>query len=802
MLRKEIEDILHYISNNLPINGILPSKILQSNNRNIIDTCHDITTLSMLIALSPDILKALEKDKGMRRESKDRARIDFLVLSQLARIRQAELVYERLRDKTNKKSIVKEIKDGFDEVGYPKSATNAKLYVKSVEECLLQVFLPISVNALRYDNYKGFQDLLIISFSEKMINEERFDFQFAKHDAFKIPAINAFKSVKNIFPDEQSKILENLKITVRLRDFAGAYIDDGYDESADSIGLAMAIAIYFNFHLYCTSAERREGMRRLFEKELKNVAFTGEIKDGGEIGSVGGISRKMEAAENMEMKRVFCPAANEDKIKSESLSLVPVKSLEQTVIFLRYGQYLERIREEDKSKLPLIKERGFDEIVKKSPFDLMTSIEEDTKNPIKQVDVLKRLDKGILLVGDGGIGKSTFLKYLRWHYSNRILDGESIDEFKGSIKIPVFIDLRSYDSEKNIPELLRDSIIKECEDYDYLNPSDIEDELKAGGFLILCDGIDGIDRDALDDAEDKLQDLRNKYPKNYFIFTSRESTYLGFIPNLQQVELRELTRDDIETIIDKEFERDSEKGSELKALLEKNPLEIEGNPFFLSLIIEDVKNYSDMEIDISRFRNIGKLFERIVCGRYEKDSEGNLISPTSKDLDLIDAFKEFMPGFAAYLWTKGKKSFTENDIKLYSKRVKKKPAIFMECLKNPKLIPLLELISKGHWGFIHNRFFEYLAGVHLRDEFLKIVSETGMKPTPTLVDYLQEYINMMKWEDIVFNTIGLLVDCEVEEGKIYCKCNQNGFFCIIPSMTHSPCEQFSIIQDTYQLSRK
>jgi len=360
MLRNEIVDILYYISNYLPINEILPSRILQSSKRNVIDTCTDITTLSMLVSLSPNILKALERDE----KSNDKTKIDFLILSKAARLRQAELVYEKLRDKTDKKSIIKEIKDGFDEVGYPSSAKSAKLYVDSVAECLSQGFLPVSINTLRYDNDRSFQELLIISFSEKVANEERFEFQFKNHSTFKAPAINAFKSVKKLFPDEQSEILENLKIAIRLRDYPGGYIDKGYDERADSIGLALATAIYFNFHLYCASSDRQESMRKLFEEELLNVAFTGEITDGGKIGSVGGLNQKIEAAECMGMKRVFYPDENiEEAIKhAKEVSIIPVKTHEQTITLVRYGQYLEKAKED--KKLPLIKERGFAEIIK------------------------------------------------------------------------------------------------------------------------------------------------------------------------------------------------------------------------------------------------------------------------------------------------------------------------------------------------------------------------------------------------------------------------------------------------------
>ena len=143
------------------------------------------------------------------------------------------------------------------------------------------------------------------------------------------------------------------------------------------------------------------------------------------------------------------------------------------------------------------------------------------KRLLRQPEVLDQLHKGLLVTGDGGIGKSTFLRYLRRHYAAQILDGSPIREFKNEIKIPVFIDLRGYKKGMDIKTLLRNSIVKESENYKYLLQEDIEQELMAGRFLFLCDGIDGIDREIINEAEKEIRAVKDNYPANFFVFTSR-----------------------------------------------------------------------------------------------------------------------------------------------------------------------------------------------------------------------------------------------------------------------------------------
>lgn len=810
MLQEEIEDILSYISNCWPLCHILPSRVLQASKRNIIDTCTNITTLSMLIELLPRVLEALEIDKTIEHKSKEKTKRDFFVISQIARLRRAELVYKKFQARYDKKAIIKEIKGELSKAAQPDPASSAKAYVESISSCLSQGFLPLPINALRYDdNDKGFQELLIVSFLNKKTNEDKIEFQFNDHEAFKLPSLRALEAVEKLLTEEQREILKSLKLVVRLRDYQGGYIDGGHHGTTDSIGLAMAVAIYFNFQLYFVKNNKGKlrQLRILFEKELENIALTGEIDDKGTITAISGIKQKVKAAENMEMKRVFCPAANKNEIQSESLSIIPINTLEQAIALVRYGQYLKKATE---ATLPCFVESSFSiltdkhylsnvtfaHVVKRQAeifggdvshgIDRFAERESFIPNQPKARVLEDFLKDGILITGDGGMGKTTFLHHLLQDYSDKLINGTEIKEFKGELKIPVYIELAKYKLSKELKDL--GSLIKESlgEDLKDLSIEEINDELNNGRFILLLDGVNEIAGKGIDDPFHK--EMQSISHKNLFILTSRGNTPIN-LPGFQRLELEKFDNEKIEKYIEDRLRNQPEKAVVLKKVFAEQHYDIGGNPFFLSLIVEDAEGRDIGEITEGRYRNRGKLLDRIVYKRFFLKSDRREAAPDEEKLEL---FKEIMPGLARHLaFEKGQIFFKKSDISEYATKTKKKTKVekFLKILTDPNFSHIIRHFrgkEEKHksWKFSHDIFFEYFVAVALQTEFLRLMAETGMMPRPELADYLQEYINKVKWEDFVMITVGLLVDCDVEPsgikgkfGKIYCDCKEDGFFC-------------------------
>lgn len=832
MIDKNVSDIVapllwYVVNNKRPHHDILLEKFDRELNQDILRKSNDLALLTTFIIIA-EYLPLFENASTTIRQN-------AIYLSHISRLRRAELVYKKLKAKTDKKSIIKEIKEGFNKAGHIDLTSAAKLYVGSVSSCLSQGFLPIPINALRYDNDSGFQELLIVSFSTKKTNEDKIEFQFAGHEAFKQPSSRALEAVNKLFTEEQRRILESLKLIVRLRDYPGGYIDQGHHGTTDSIGLAMAVAIYFNFQLYLARKNKNKlrQLRTVFEQELESIAFTGEIDDEGAITAISGIKQKVKAAENMEMKRVFCPVNNEaeaEKVRNEikrdyeknrvqdgtgnikeSLPVIPINSLEQVIALVRYGQYLKKAT---KATLPCFVESSFSILTDKHLKDHFLSnvtfsqvvkrqaemfggditqgadrfAERDTFIPNQpKARVLEEfLAHGILLTGDGGMGKTTFLQHLLQDYSEKIISGSEIKEFKGQLKIPIYIELAKYKLSKELKDLV--AIIKESlgKDLKYLSAEEVSDELKNGRFILLLDGVNEIAGNKMESFHNEMQSVPRE---NLFIVSSRGNTPIN-LPGVQRLEFEKFDKEKIERYIEDTLKSQPEKADVLKKVFTERHSDIGGNPFFLSLIVEDAEGKDAKEINEGRYRNRGKLLDRIVYKRFFLKSDKEEAIPDEKPLTL---FKEIMPELARYLaFEKGQIFFRERDINDYAEKARKKAKVkqFLKILNNPNQSHIIRRFygepddKNKSWKFTHDIFFEYFVAVALQTEFLRLMAETGMMPRPELADYLQEYINKKKWEDFVMITVGLLVDCDVEPsgkigkfGEIYCECKEDGFFC-------------------------
>lgn len=130
----------------------------------------------------------------------------------------------------------------------------------------------------------------------------------------------------------------------------------------------------------------------------------------------------------------------------------------------------------------------------------------DTSN----VTNLLNLGNKIVVTGTGGIGKSMLLKYLFLNIINR------------TDYIPILLELRglnSIDSEKIeffscIYSILVDNGFDLKEEY-------FEKSMQEGGYVILFDGFDELNREKADLVGSEIKRLTDHYNKNHFIISSR-----------------------------------------------------------------------------------------------------------------------------------------------------------------------------------------------------------------------------------------------------------------------------------------
>ena len=186
----------------------------------------------------------------------------------------------------------------------------------------------------------------------------------------------------------------------------------------------------------------------------------------------------------------------------------------------------------------------------------------------------------LLLLGQPGSGKTTFLKYL------------TLQALKGNLepkRLPVFIILKDW-AESEYEDLLdfMGHEFKIC-GFPMAEPF-IENMLKQGKCLLLMDGLDeAIGSSRFDKMQSQIRDFADKHDKNQFVISCRVAAYNHYFRRFSDAELADFDDDQSANFIHRWFgdERRS-KGQQCLAYLkqEKNaPIrELTRNPLLLSLL--------------------------------------------------------------------------------------------------------------------------------------------------------------------------------------------------------------------------
>lgn len=132
----------------------------------------------------------------------------------------------------------------------------------------------------------------------------------------------------------------------------------------------------------------------------------------------------------------------------------------------------------------------------------------------KMIDLI-RDGKSVILIGEGGGGKSMFMRYLWISYF-----------IKSDGKIPFFIELRNLNNftHNNIKDFIFHSIIQSGSS---ITQSDFNDALREGEFILFLDGFDEINYEQRDKFQAMILSLRDANAKLTIVLTSRADERFG-----------------------------------------------------------------------------------------------------------------------------------------------------------------------------------------------------------------------------------------------------------------------------------
>ncbi|WP_431242483.1 NACHT domain-containing protein [Flavobacterium sp. P21] len=197
--------------------------------------------------------------------------------------------------------------------------------------------------------------------------------------------------------------------------------------------------------------------------------------------------------------------------------------------------------------------------------------------------------KKVVIVDNGGMGKSTIMK---WLFLNVI---------KYKKGIPIFIELRKLKNKKSIIE----EIISELNPIDKKLEVDLVTKLIAqGNFIFFFDGYDEISEADREFVTTDLQSFISKSSNNLFLLTSRPETALNTFSDFKEFKIKKMVKTEAFELI-KKIGNNSEKSLRLIQKLKENGFEniddFLQSPLLVSLLYKKFEHRENIPLQLQEF---------------------------------------------------------------------------------------------------------------------------------------------------------------------------------------------------------
>jgi formylglycine-generating enzyme required for sulfatase activity len=386
-------------------------------------------------------------------------------------------------------------------------------------------------------------------------------------------------------------------------------------------------------------------------------------------------------------------------------------------------------------------------------------------------DLLGR-GSGVILLGDPGSGKTTFLKYLA--LSLTAGQGEALGLGR---RIPALVPLSAYANALGDGDLPLAAFLSRYFEERWLDlplPALLSEKLKRGELLLLLDGLDEVrDLELRHRVVARVEDFYVRYRKagNKFVLTSRVVGYREVRPvveGLTEATLIDFDRKEIEAFVDKwttalekaaggdtviAREMAAREREELLAAVRDNQgvRSLAANPLLLTILA--LMKRQGVTLPERRVELYQKYVETLL---KHWNLARSLAGRPAKDLDLIDTLRVLQP---LALWmhetSPGVGLVKEGDLRRELERIlgergeddpERAAQRFLDDVREHTSL----LLDRGgrQYGFIHLTFQEYLAAAAL--------AQKGQQEVEPTVEALAAHVGEDSWHEVSLLTLGYL----------------------------------------------
>ena len=366
-----------------------------------------------------------------------------------------------------------------------------------------------------------------------------------------------------------------------------------------------------------------------------------------------------------------------------------------------YAEYLENTRNNYSKVKTIIYNHVPTSIY--SFYECIDVLYNDTTIGTSSINILLSVSNKIIVTGTGGAGKSMLFKYL---YLNSIEETDLI---------PVLFTLRNF----NMVDTTEISLEKEVYNNLVQNGFSLEEKyfeysMREGGYVILLDGLDEVNRDKLDKVIFSIKELCNKYPHNKYIISSRPTdSFIGW-NDFAEMNAKPLTKQQALNLIskidyDKSIKDIFYKGLD-NSLFDKYE-SFASNPLLLNIMLLTFNKHASIPDKLNDFYEQAFLtlfnMHDATKEAYVRDIRSGLGCEDFKAVFSYICFKSYF---------NDEYSFTESSLRDHIQHSKQKFEnlnFTVNDYKEDLTLSVCMLIKDGlDYAFTHRSFQEYFAALY------------------------------------------------------------------------------------------